>query len=460
MNMFGISDLGIIQFPLINKDAAMKKFTPGIISLFIMLFLSGCAASLYRQGTSLMKEDKYDEAIGVFQQNLTQNPDDFNTWREIGVAFEKKNDFDQALTNLQKAYSIEPKDAETILHLGLCYEGKQDYDNALQYYKNYNNLSGSSSAKDAIEGRISLVIKKKTALEVKNAVKNEANINVASIPDNTVAVLYFQNLGKNKQLDPLQKGITEMIITDLSKVKKLKVVERVKLQKLLDEISLGQSGIVDPATAPRVGRLLGASTLMNGSFLELDQDNVRFDVNMTGVKDATKQNSTNMTGSLKEFFKAQKELTFDLIAKLGYTISDEEREAIQIIPTESFLAFQAYSKGLDMEDKGQMQQAAEQYKQAAAIDPGFSEASAKAQSVESQQLGSGDISVVAQAPTTGESTMQSSLIDRLTSVNESLTNETIQAKDDHTPYTPSIRGGVPVKIIFVVPSSTYPYKTK
>ena len=438
----------------------MKKLTSGIISLFILLFLSGCATSLYRQGASLMTEEKYDEAIGVFKQNLAQNPDDYKTWRDIGVSFEKKKDFDQALTNLQKAYGLAPDDGETILHIGLCYEGKQDYDSALEYYKNYTKLSGMSSAKNAIEGRIALVIKKKTEMEVKNAVKNEADINVAAIPDNTVAVLYFQNLGKNKQLDPLQKGITEMIITDLSKVKKLKVVERVKLQKLLDEINLGQSGIVDPATAPRVGRLLGASTLMNGSFLDLDQENLRFDVNMTGVKDAAKQNSTNMTGSLKEFFKTQKDLTFDLIAKLGYTISDEEREAIQIIPTESFLAFQAYSKGLDMEDKGQMQQAAEQYKQAAAIDPGFSEASAKAQSMEMQVVGGGDIAQVAQAATVTGVLTQNELIDRLTSSNTNLTNEVIQAKDDHTPYTPSIRGGVPVKIIFVVPTSSYPYKTK
>ncbi len=438
----------------------MKRLTSSIISLFVLLFLSGCSASLYRQGSDLMENEKYDEAISVFKQNLAQNPDDFKTWRDIGVAFEKKKEFDEALTNLQKAYSLAPEDGETILHIGMCYEGKQDYDNALQYYKNYTKLSGLSSAKDAIEGRIALIIKKKTELEVRNAVKNESNINVAAIPDNTVAVLYFQNLGKNKQLDPLQKGITEMIITDLSKVKKLKVVERVKLQKLLDEINLGQSGIVDPATAPRVGRLLGANTLMNGSFLDLDQDNLRLDVNMTGVKDASKQNSTNMTGSLKEFFKAQKELTFDLIAKLGYTITDEEREAIQIIPTESFLAFQAYSKGLDMEDKGQMQQAAEQYKQAAAIDPGFSEASTKAQSAELQELGSGDIAQIAQAAAAPESITQNALMDRLTSVNTNLTNEVIQAKDDHTPYTPSIRGGVPVKIIFVVPSSTYPQKAK
>jgi tetratricopeptide (TPR) repeat protein len=435
----------------------MKKIASGIISLFIVLFLSGCAASLYRQGTSLMQEEKYDEAIGVFQKNLTQNPDDYKTVRDIGIAYEKKDDFDQAITNLLKAYTLAPDDGETILYLGLAYEGKQDYDNALQYYKNYTKLSGFNSAKEAIEGRITLIAKKKTELEVKNAVKNEANINVDSIPDNTIAVLYFQNLGKNKQLDPLQKGITEMIITDLSKVKKLKVVERVKLQKLLDEIQLGQSGVVDPATAPRVGKLLGASTLMNGSFIDLDNDNLRFDVNMTGVKDASKQNSSNMTGSLKEFFKSQKQLTFDLISKLGYTLTDEERESIQIIPTESFLAFQAYSKGLDMEDKGQMQQAAEQYKQAAAIDPGFTEATAKAQSVQAQELGSGDVTRLIQAAAAPTALTQASLIDRLASINTNMTNETIQAKDDHTPYTPSIRGGVAVKIVFVVPTSSSTY---
>ena len=49
---------------------------------------------------------------------------------------------------------------------------------------------------------------------------------------NTLAVLYFQNRTGQSSLDPLQKGLTLMLITDLSAVKGLQIVERIKLQAL------------------------------------------------------------------------------------------------------------------------------------------------------------------------------------------------------------------------------------
>ena len=59
---------------------------------------------------------------------------------------------------------------------------------------------------------------------------------------NTVAVLYFLDRTGKPDLDPLQKGLTVMLITDLSKVKSLTVVERVRLQAVAEELKLGVSG--------------------------------------------------------------------------------------------------------------------------------------------------------------------------------------------------------------------------
>jgi len=55
-----------------------------------------------------------------------------------------------------------------------------------------------------------------------------------------------------------------MLITDLSKVATLQVVERIKMQALLDEMSLGTSGLVDPNTASKVGKLLRAHFISTG----------------------------------------------------------------------------------------------------------------------------------------------------------------------------------------------------
>ena len=48
-------------------------------------------------------------------------------------------------------------------------------------------------------------------------------------------IIYYRNLGSS-ELGPLQKGLTALLINDISQVKDLKVVERDLLQALLEEL--------------------------------------------------------------------------------------------------------------------------------------------------------------------------------------------------------------------------------
>ena len=55
----------------------------------------------------------------------------------------------------------------------------------------------------------------------------------------TVAISYFDNTSGLEQYNPLSKGLADMLITDLSNVKSIQIVEREKLENLLKEIDLG-----------------------------------------------------------------------------------------------------------------------------------------------------------------------------------------------------------------------------
>ena len=59
----------------------------------------------------------------------------------------------------------------------------------------------------------------------------------------------FRFTGSDTSLKPLERGMAELIVTDLSRSQSLKVVERAQLQSLLDEIQLQQSGAVAAGTA-------------------------------------------------------------------------------------------------------------------------------------------------------------------------------------------------------------------
>jgi TolB-like protein len=85
-----------------------------------------------------------------------------------------------------------------------------------------------------------------------------------------VAILPFDNnsIGANREsFDGIGKGIQETLIADMAGNAKVRLVDRERIQRVLEEQSLVRSGSVDPATAVRVGRILGAQYAIYGGFM-------------------------------------------------------------------------------------------------------------------------------------------------------------------------------------------------
>ena len=85
-----------------------------------------------------------------------------------------------------------------------------------------------------------------------------------------VAVLSFDNnsIGATRQdFDGLGKGIQEMLIADMASNPKIRVVDRERIQRVLDEQNLVKAGAIDAETAVRVGRILGAQYAIYGGFM-------------------------------------------------------------------------------------------------------------------------------------------------------------------------------------------------
>ena len=70
----------------------------------------------------------------------------------------------------------------------------------------------------------------------------------------TVAVFPFLYRGSDPALEPLGRALSELLVTDLGQVKRLRVLERARVQVLLDEMDLAERGLVDSTTAARSGR--------------------------------------------------------------------------------------------------------------------------------------------------------------------------------------------------------------
>ncbi len=342
------------------------------------LALGGCASqSLYRQGVAASEQGNYTRAVSLFYQEIAANPQSVDAWRGLGMAFFELGNYEKAEDALHQANNIRP-DARATLYLGMILEKQDQTDKAMDAYTRALTLEPSGKTKNLIRAHLDYLISQNVHKEVKQALANENKINVDSIPPNTIAVADFDASKLSPDLAPIARGLAEFTSIDLSKVSQLRVVDRLKIDVIQQELALGASGMVDPSTAPRVGKLLGSRHLVTATVLDMGDDAIRLDGVVVNTADSSTNKPETSEGQLQKIFAIEKAFVFKVIDNLGIQLTAAERDSIEQVPTESFLAFLAYSRGLEAQAQGNLSGAATQYDQAAQIDPSFGAAAAKA----------------------------------------------------------------------------------
>jgi TolB-like protein len=123
----------------------------------------------------------------------------------------------------------------------------------------------------------------------------------------TVAVLYFDYSGQNADLSVLRKGLAQMLISDLSAVDGIRLVERDRLEEILNELKLGQTAKIDPQSAAKVGKLLGARYMVLGGYFDLMQT-LRADARVVEVESGKVVQSIGAAGKPDEFLTVEQKL--------------------------------------------------------------------------------------------------------------------------------------------------------
>ncbi len=339
----------------------------------IGLLAIGCSQSLYMQGRRHLQAERYNPAIDAFYQEIATNPTSARAWRELGVAYYEIGELGKAEEALKQASSIKP-DARTHLHLGLLFEKQEDYGKAIDAYAAALSLRPKGNTALATRAHLDRLISRRIETEVSWALENESAIDADTIPENAVAVANFDGSRLPPELAPITLGLAEFTASDLAKVKSLRVVERQRLDMILQELELSSSGYVDPSTAPRLGRLMGGRRLVTGSVLSVGDDGLRLDGVVVNTVDSSSAMIDGVEGDLVQFFKLQKQLVFSIIEELGVSLTAAERDAISEVPTESYLAFLAYCRGLDYQRRGMPGPATREFAEAAELDNGFEQA--------------------------------------------------------------------------------------
>jgi TolB-like protein len=195
----------------------------------------------------------------------------------------------------------------------------------------------------------------------------------------TIAIMEFDNYSAGKYQEELgfvTRGVADFFESDFAKLSALKVVERDKIDFLLKEIQLGQAGMVSPATAVQVGKLVGAQLMVFGSVTQLDAKTAKMLVKVVKVETSEIIATVDKEGK-PDLFKMEKELVAELAKKLDLVLTPEAKSALSESGTESVDAATLYSKGLYYMDQYDYKKAYDFFKAAYEKDGTFVEAKKK-----------------------------------------------------------------------------------
>jgi tetratricopeptide (TPR) repeat protein len=356
-----------------------QRFSARILVLnALVLGLLACAPE------PQLREDPEDfrEEVARLQREIAENPEDPGPLRDLGAIYVRTKRPAEGYRYLEKALSRGPNDPKTLFYLGVASERLGRAEEAQRLYRRFPKVPEDSQFRSLMRGRYQWLLRQDVQAQMAQMVQREDTL-ASDVSPRTVAVLPLSYQGGSDQYSPLGRGLAEMVSVDLAQIEELQLVERVRIEALLDELELAESQYVDPETAPRTGRILGAGRVIGGAYSVLDDEKLRVETALAEVQEEVSPEVETHSDALDRLFELEKEIVFGVVDRLGVELSARERKQIERVPTRNLQAFLAYSRGLEEEGRGNYEAAAEAFGRARELDPNFSEAAQKQEAMES-----------------------------------------------------------------------------
>ena len=297
------------------------------------------------QAKNYYKSAQFDKAIDDLTQLATDTTLDIEIQKEalrvLGKAYTAKGLYDKAKDAIMKLLKLEPPmvvfnpDYEPPVFMKMYYEARKDF-------------SGSYKVERPDPGM------------------------------KTMAIIDFKNrsVDHKDQYDPMEQGFADLMINRLNSSTNLKVVERERINWILNEIKLQNAN--DMEGAVRLGKQLGVQTVLMGSFIILG-DQIWLGVRLVKVESSEILLTDEVKGDLDNFF--------DLVDQLGKKIADNINVNLKAVTelegskAPSLDAVMDYSTGLSYLENNDYKKAYQKFQDALKIDPNYEKAKLKAESI-------------------------------------------------------------------------------
>ncbi len=187
--------------------------------------------------------------------------------------------------------------------------------------------------------------------------------------DLSIAVLPFENLSTEEDAVIFRDGVTEDILTQLSKLKELHVISRTSVMQYKDT----------KKTIPEIAKELGVSYILEGSIRKYG-DAIRITAQLIDANTDEHIWAENYDKTLTNIFNLQTEVSKEIVDALEINLSFEEQQQLSVIPTKSIEAYKLFLEGRNEADKRNKESISNSillYKEAITLDPNYAEAYAE-----------------------------------------------------------------------------------
>jgi serine/threonine protein kinase/Flp pilus assembly protein TadD len=190
---------------------------------------------------------------------------------------------------------------------------------------------------------------------------SNARPTAAAVPaKKSVAVLYFENQGGSKEDEYFRDGMTEDIITELSKITQLQIFPRSEMLAFRDK----------QTAAPQVGQQLGSTFVLEGT---IRRSGNRLRITAQLVESSTRHSvwAERYDRQLEDVFAIQDEIARSIAQALRITLTPQEEKTIGLKPTENPQAYDFYLRGRSYTRRENMDYALQMFEQAIHLDANF-----------------------------------------------------------------------------------------
>ena len=193
------------------------------------------------------------------------------------------------------------------------------------------------------------------------------NLTTSLPPEKSIAVLPLENLSDDKENAFFADGVQDELLSNLSKIKDLKVISRTSVMQY-------KSGT--RRNLKEIAQQLGANNVVEGS-VRRSGDHMRVSVQLIDARTDRHLWGENYDRALADSLSLQGELATEIAAAVGATLTPQEKARVEAKPTNNPAAYDAYLRARAIPVdwgfaiKGDIESAIRLYEQAVKLDPNF-----------------------------------------------------------------------------------------